>query len=128
MPVTSSVPSPYHPASFPTASTLSSDCGPGSPSPPTLPRPEFNLTDPCSYTWCGDGSCKTNGNSYECDCNADSDNFLNATALPCFKECSLGADCHHLGTPPPSDQSSSPIKDSWTLLILGALFLPLIQL
>ncbi|KAK8597842.1 hypothetical protein V6N13_095238 [Hibiscus sabdariffa] len=25
--------------------TLSSDCGTGSPSPPTLPQPEFNLTD-----------------------------------------------------------------------------------
>ncbi|KAK8991319.1 hypothetical protein V6N11_062337 [Hibiscus sabdariffa] len=107
--------------------TLSSDCGTGSPSPPTLPQPEFNLTDACSYTWCGDGRCKTNGNSYECDCSADSHNFLNATALPCFKECSLGADCHR-GFSTPSSSSSAGLRGVkvWTLLILGALFLPLI--
>lgn len=85
----------------------------------------------CSYTWCGDGSCKTKGSSYQCDCNAGSYNLRNTITLPCFNPCkffkigirislqfdlltatvlcigsgSLGADCqdHGAGTP-----SSSP--------------------
>ncbi|KAG8491614.1 hypothetical protein CXB51_014972 [Gossypium anomalum] len=63
--------------------------------------------------------------------------ILTATVL-CIGSGSLGADCHDLGvgTPPPDHSSSppglreirkvSPIKDSWTLLILGAIFLPLL--
>ncbi|KAK6236282.1 hypothetical protein SCA6_011619 [Theobroma cacao] len=124
--------------------TLNFGCGTGSPSPPSPPPPPFNLSDPCSFTWCGDGTCKTNGAGYECDCNAGSDNLLNMTALPCFKDCSLGADCHGLGlgTPPPPDSNSSPpgqsssshglrehgtaspIEYSLTLLMLAAMFLP----
>ncbi|KAB2076835.1 hypothetical protein ES319_A06G066200v1 [Gossypium barbadense] len=118
--------------------TLNFDCAGENPSPPTPPEPVFNLSDPCSYTWCGDGSCKTKGSSYQCDCNAGSYNLRNTTTLPCFNPCSLGADCHDLGVgTPPRDHSSSPpglreirkvspIKDSWTLLILGPIFLPLL--
>ncbi|XWS17202.1 hypothetical protein CRYUN_Cryun33cG0048200 [Craigia yunnanensis] len=126
--------------------TLSFGCGSGSPSPPPPPQ-HFNLSDPCTFTRCGDGSCKTNGTDYECDCNAGSDNLLDKPALPCFKECSLGADCHGLGlgTPPPpaSDSNTSPPDQSSSshgvrelrrasmieyslkvVLILGAPFLP----
>ncbi|PPD93521.1 hypothetical protein GOBAR_DD09550 [Gossypium barbadense] len=57
--------------------------------------------------------------------------ILTATVL-CIGSGSLGADCHDLGvgTPPPDHSSSppglreirkvSPIKDGWTLLLLGA--------
>ncbi|XVE54339.1 hypothetical protein DITRI_Ditri03aG0072200 [Diplodiscus trichospermus] len=125
--------------------TLDFSCGEGSPPPPSPPN--FNLSDPCTLTWCGDGSCKTNGTGYECDCNAGSDNLLDMPDLPCFKECSLGADCHGvgLGKPPPPpppfdslppDQSSSypgprELKRASSiehclkvLLILGAVILP----
>ncbi|KAK5824523.1 hypothetical protein PVK06_019298 [Gossypium arboreum] len=63
--------------------------------------------------------------------------ILAATVL-CIGSGSLGADCHDLGVgTPPRDHSSSPpglreirkvspIEDSWTLLILGAIFLPLL--
>ncbi|PPS20492.1 hypothetical protein GOBAR_AA00059 [Gossypium barbadense] len=63
--------------------------------------------------------------------------ILAATVL-CIGSGSLGADCHDLGVgTPPRDHSSSPpglreirkvspIKDSWTLLILGPIFLPLL--
>ncbi|XVE98240.1 hypothetical protein REPUB_Repub03eG0088600 [Reevesia pubescens] len=91
--------------------TLNFGCGAGSPSPPPSPSsPSFNLSDPCTFTWCGDGSCKTNGSGYECDCNAGADNLLDKAALPCFNECSLGADCQGLllGPPPPSPSDSNP--------------------
>ncbi|KAL4302246.1 hypothetical protein GQ457_10G016690 [Hibiscus cannabinus] len=125
--------------------TLNLGCGSESPSPPPPPPPTFNLSDLCSFAWCGDGSCKTTGSDYECDCNDGSANLLAKPTLPCFKQCTsaLGTDCHGvwLGKPPgtsssPPTTSSSPppytpsshgrasrIQDSLKiLLILVALF------
>ncbi|KAK8698455.1 hypothetical protein V6N13_114573 [Hibiscus sabdariffa] len=123
--------------------TLNLGCGSESPSPPPPPPPTFNLSDLCSFAWCGDGSCKTTGSDYECDCNDGSANLLAKPALPCLKQCALGTDCHGvwLGKPPgtsssPPTTSSSPppytpsshgrasrIQDSLKiLLILVALF------
>ncbi|OMO57994.1 hypothetical protein COLO4_34949 [Corchorus olitorius] len=121
--------------------TFNFACG----TPPPLSLPSFNSSDPCSFTWCFDGSCKTNGTGYECDCNAGSDNLFNVKTLPCFKDCALGADCKgvELGPPPPPNTNSSPppnkppssrglrglqiesvFIDRLTLLTLAALFLP----
>ncbi|MFQ6627657.1 hypothetical protein Gotur_005059, partial [Gossypium turneri] len=88
-----------------TGGTLNFGCGAESPSspPPPLPSWTFNLSDPCTFTWCGDGSCKANGTGYECDCNEGYANLLANPTLPCFKECTLGGDCHNvwLGPQPP---------------------------
>ncbi|KAE8680973.1 Detected protein of unknown function [Hibiscus syriacus] len=112
--------------------TLNLGCGNGSPSPPAAPPATFNLSDPCTLTWCGDGSCKTNESGYECNCNDGSDNLLDMPALPCFNECALGVGCHGitLGKPPPTPSNAPPpatssshgwasrIKDSLKILVI----------
>ncbi|KAG9459377.1 hypothetical protein H6P81_003885 [Aristolochia fimbriata] len=76
--------------------TLDFNCGNSSPFPPPAP-PIFNLTDPCSYTLCGEGTCVTDGRGYRCDCFKGSANLENRTNLPCFKQCAFGGDCSALG-------------------------------
>ncbi|XP_026397855.1 uncharacterized protein LOC113293431 isoform X2 [Papaver somniferum] len=73
--------------------TMNFDCG-GIPVPtPTLP-PQ-NTTATC--LWCGDGTCVKDGDADVCQCSQGSANLLNKKDLPCFKECSFGADCINLG-------------------------------
>ncbi|XP_068647910.1 uncharacterized protein [Aristolochia californica] len=122
--------------------TLDSSCGNAAPPPPPHP-PAFNLTDPCSYTLCGEGTCVRTGTAYRCDCNEGSANALNMTGLPCFRECVYAADCNGLGlgltpappalpppTPVPSNSGSSKEKsfsgkhEVITVLVLVAMFIP----
>ncbi|KAL4195334.1 hypothetical protein AMTRI_Chr05g64110 [Amborella trichopoda] len=102
--------------------TLDLSCGETAPPPPfPLLPPPINLSDPCSYTSCGEGKCvRINETSHMCECNPGSANLLNATNLPCFKQCSLGADCKGIGfgpgatspppppPPPPPSMATSP--------------------
>ncbi|KAA3468324.1 neurogenic locus notch-like protein 3-like isoform X2 [Gossypium australe] len=97
-------------------STLNFGCGesPSSPPPPPPPLPSWalNLSDPCTFTWCGDGSCKANGTGYECDCNEGDANLLANPTLPCFKECTLGGDCHNVWLGPRPPPSPPPLRSS----------------
>ncbi|KAA8540445.1 hypothetical protein F0562_024636 [Nyssa sinensis] len=89
--------------------TLNFQCGDGSPPPPPPPLPSLNFTSPCGLVWCGDGNCVVNETKYYCQCNEGSSNLLDLPALPCFKQCYLGADCQGVGLghqpPPPSAAS-----------------------
>ncbi|KAK9117946.1 hypothetical protein Scep_016039 [Stephania cephalantha] len=91
--------------------TLDMNCGgsaPPSPSPPFPPFPTLpNFTDTCAMTWCGDGTCVANGTWHLCKCNEGSGNLMNMTAMPCFKQCSLGADCNGIILGPLSPPSPS---------------------
>ncbi|XP_064958104.1 uncharacterized protein LOC135608952 [Musa acuminata AAA Group] len=69
------------------------------PAPSPLPNPlNFSLWDPCLYSFCGGGTCvKTSTSEHRCDCKAGFKNLLNDSSLPCYRDCSLGADCANLG-------------------------------
>ncbi|KAI3956346.1 hypothetical protein MKW92_008378 [Papaver armeniacum] len=97
--------------------TMNFDCGGTSLPAPTLP-PQ-NTTATC--LWCGDGTCVKDGDANVCQCSQGSANLLNKKDLPCFKECSFGADCINLGfdfgsPPPPSwtENGTSPTPPSST--------------
>ncbi|KAL7140033.1 hypothetical protein ABFS83_09G093700 [Erythranthe nasuta] len=79
--------------------TLDLECEGGAP-PPPLP-PSFDVSNPCNFVWCGDGSCVVNGTGHYCQCNQGSSNLLSNTSLVCLKQCSFGADCSALGFCPP---------------------------
>ncbi|KAG9459378.1 hypothetical protein H6P81_003886 [Aristolochia fimbriata] len=102
--------------------TLDFNCANAAPSPAPPHPPVFNLTDPCSYTLCGEGTCVRTGKGYRCDCNKGSANLLNMTGLPCFRECVFGGDCSGLGfgithvpppppPPPPTTSNSGSTKE-----------------
>uniref|UniRef100_A0A0E0CVJ0 EGF-like domain-containing protein n=1 Tax=Oryza meridionalis TaxID=40149 RepID=A0A0E0CVJ0_9ORYZ len=82
------------------------------PAPAPLPSPKnFSLpTDPCQLAYCGlGGTCKNGtGLSYHCECSEGFSNLLNITTMPCFQNCSIGADCASIGLSPSSNSSSSP--------------------
>ncbi|KAM7256085.1 hypothetical protein ACFE04_011826 [Oxalis oulophora] len=80
--------------------TMDFECGGASlaPPPPPPPPPTFNLTDPCSLVLCIDGVCVPDGSSnYTCNCYPNATNVFGNPKLPCFNECSFGADCSQLG-------------------------------
>ncbi|ONK59446.1 uncharacterized protein A4U43_C08F6510 [Asparagus officinalis] len=83
------------------------DCGmPQIPTNISLPT---NLTDPCNFAWCGNGTCvPDNDKGHKCNCNAGAYNLLNLPKMPCFQECYLGSDCNGLGLTPPSPPLISP--------------------
>ncbi|XP_038984842.1 neurogenic locus notch homolog protein 3-like [Phoenix dactylifera] len=93
------------------------------PSPPTPSN--SSMLDPCFWSYCGGGTCvKTSSFDHRCECQEGFSNLLNETRLPCYRDCSLGADCANLGitlsnatTPssPPSlsDNGSSFAGDSF---------------
>eukprot|EP00261_Vitis_vinifera_P023149 XP_010654920.2 PREDICTED: uncharacterized protein LOC104880305 [Vitis vinifera] len=121
--------------------TLDLQCGKGVSSPPPNPTPasllppSFNLLDPCSYVWCGEGRCVANGSSgHTCQCNEGSANLLNKTSLACLKQCNFGAGCTGLGfgqhsPPSPSLSGSIRVSNCWsclqalTMVALAAVFL-----
>uniref|UniRef100_A0A0E0K929 EGF-like domain-containing protein n=1 Tax=Oryza punctata TaxID=4537 RepID=A0A0E0K929_ORYPU len=82
------------------------------PAPAPLPSPKnFSLTtDPCQLAYCGSGGTCKNGTglSYHCECSEGFSNLLNITTMPCFQNCSIGADCASIGLSPSSNSSSSP--------------------
>lgn len=79
------------------------------PSPPPIPTDgSSSFLDPCTLAICGDGECvKASSFSVSCSCNPGSTNLLNNQNFPCFRKCSLGADCDELGINFPT-QSSPP--------------------
>ncbi|KAF6166987.1 hypothetical protein GIB67_030680 [Kingdonia uniflora] len=102
--------------------TLDFGCGTNSsPSAPAPPPPPFDLNNPCTISWCGEGSCVRNGSVANCHCNAGSDNLMGLKTFPCFKECNFGGDCKDFGfgnsasspppPPPPSSSNSGSSKN-----------------
>lgn len=87
------------------------------PSPPMAPPTNLSLFDPCMWAYCGGGKCITTGTyEHKCICNKDFSNLFNASSFPCYRDCSLGADCENLGIsilnstaspPDPKDLSGS---------------------
>ncbi|KAK7280079.1 hypothetical protein RJT34_25141 [Clitoria ternatea] len=92
-----------------------------------------SIFDACYWVDCGGGgSCnKTSLFSYSCKCDDGYYNFLNSSALPCFRECALGLDCSNLGismtnssttvSPPTLDESASFIprrSTLWQLMLI----------
>ncbi|XP_019706850.2 uncharacterized protein [Elaeis guineensis] len=76
-----------------------------------LPKPaDFSFFDPCFWSLCGNGTCvRKSGFGHHCQCNEGFSNLLNVTSLPCFRDCTLGADCINLGfTLSNSSYPSSP--------------------
>ncbi|XP_022883584.1 uncharacterized protein LOC111400399 [Olea europaea var. sylvestris] len=94
-------PVPFSPCAFPNCA-LNFQCGNGAPPPPTpplLPLPPINFTDPCNLVWCGDGTCIANGTSHYCQCFDGFTNLLNLTGmLDC---CKLRRDPNQPPPPPP---------------------------
>ncbi|PIA65298.1 hypothetical protein AQUCO_00100639v1 [Aquilegia coerulea] len=119
--------------------TIDFGCGsstPPSPPAPLLPLPSFNLSDPCGFTWCGEGTCVVDGSDHICQCNQGADNLSGLKGFPCFEECSLGADCNGVGLgvqppPPPSTGSRQVPNSSWmqqslSMLLLAAIFISML--
>ncbi|WOK91566.1 hypothetical protein Cni_G00257 [Canna indica] len=72
-------------------------------------HPNFSLSDPCLLSYCGGGTCvKTSTFGHRCDCQEGFSNLLNQTSLPCYRDCSLGADCANLGISLPNSPPSPP--------------------
>ncbi|PAN51463.1 hypothetical protein PAHAL_9G596200 [Panicum hallii] len=90
--------------------SIDSSCSNGSPAPaPTpLPPPKNFSLDPCELAYCGTGGTCRNGSglSYHCECKEGYSNLLNMTTMPCFHNCSIGADCSRIGILPFSNSSS----------------------
>ncbi|KAG8090705.1 hypothetical protein GUJ93_ZPchr0011g27318 [Zizania palustris] len=97
---------PFLPCTIPNC-TITDSCWNGSsppPPPPPPPPPVPSLTnisifDPCFLQYCGDGgSCERSSDfGHRCACRDGFGNLLNDTSFPCYKQCSLGADCSGLG-------------------------------
>ncbi|XP_042442217.1 protein crumbs homolog 1-like [Zingiber officinale] len=91
--------------------SLNYKCFNDSGTPATPPEsPRFpNISNICSVAYCGGGQCVQNSTfGYHCDCHEGYNNLLNSTNLPCYRDCSLGADCSDLGITLNNSSSSSP--------------------
>ncbi|KAL6902392.1 hypothetical protein ACP4OV_005268 [Aristida adscensionis] len=88
--------------------SCSKDSSPPAPTP--LPSPKNFSLDPCELAYCGTGGTCKNGSglSYHCECKEGFSNLLNITSMPCFQNCSIGADCASIGILPFSNSSKSP--------------------
>ncbi|KAJ6846237.1 uncharacterized protein M6B38_279340 [Iris pallida] len=77
------------------------DSGAPAPAPAPLPPPPSNLSvfDPCMWAFCGGGECSSVASTYEhkCNCKEGFTNLFNSTTFPCYRDCSIGADCVNLG-------------------------------
>ncbi|KAM0895562.1 hypothetical protein ACQ4PT_023756 [Festuca glaucescens] len=67
------------------------------------------IPNSCELAYCGSGGTCKNGTglSYHCECKEGFSNVLNMTTMPCFHECSYGADCVALGILPSSNSTSA---------------------
>ncbi|KAF8721226.1 hypothetical protein HU200_023147 [Digitaria exilis] len=92
--------------------SIDSTCSNGSsaPAPTPLPSPKNFSLDPCELAYCGSGGTCRNGSglSYHCDCKEGYSNLLNMTTMPCFQNCSIGADCSRIGLPISNSSDKSP--------------------
>ncbi|CAL4912694.1 unnamed protein product [Urochloa decumbens] len=79
------------------------------PAPTPLPPPKNFSLDPCELAYCGTGGTCKNGSglSYHCECKEGYSNLLNMTNMPCFHNCSIGADCSRIGILPFSNSSNN---------------------
>ncbi|KAJ8535978.1 hypothetical protein K7X08_034379 [Anisodus acutangulus] len=117
--------------------TLNLGCGSQEASPPASPALSFNISDPCSISWCNNGKCEVVGTKPYCQCNEGSENLMDMPALPCFDQCVLGADCKgvelggdpsSLPPPPPPGNGSSGVPNcsrrlcALTVLLLFTIF------
>ncbi|XP_047084631.1 fibropellin-1-like isoform X1 [Lolium rigidum] len=78
--------------------------------PAPSPR-NFSLSpDACDFAYCGSGGTCKNGTglSYHCECKEGFNNVLNMTTMPCYQDCSYGADCAALGILPSSNSTAAP--------------------
>ncbi|BAT94113.1 hypothetical protein LR48_Vigan02g221500 [Vigna angularis] len=107
------------------------------PDPQNESKANASIFNACHWVDCGGGSCnRTSFFSYSCICDAGYYNILNATALPCFKECAFGLSCSNLGitlmnssrAPPPpptlNENDSLILRGSsslWLLLLVLAI-------
>ncbi|CAN6307926.1 unnamed protein product [Urochloa humidicola] len=91
--------------------SIDSSCSKGSsaPAPTPLPAPKNFSLDPCELAYCGTGGTCKNGSglSYHCECKEGYSNLLNMTTMPCFQNCSIGADCSRIGILPFSNSSNN---------------------
>ncbi|RDX67999.1 hypothetical protein CR513_53067, partial [Mucuna pruriens] len=95
---------------IPNVGTLNYSCS-NAPAPAEQKERKANesIFDACHWVDCGGGSCnKISFFSYSCNCDAGYYNLLNATALPCFKECALGLGCSNLGISMANSSTASP--------------------
>ncbi|KAL2324434.1 hypothetical protein Fmac_023492 [Flemingia macrophylla] len=119
--------------------TLNNSCS-SAPAPAQQKERKANesIFDACHWVDCGRGMCnKTSSFSYNCQCDAGYYNLLNATALPCYRECALGMDCSNLGisvknsstAPPPSlnANDSLVLRGSSPWLLMAIIFIANIQ-
>ncbi|ONK60497.1 uncharacterized protein A4U43_C08F19120 [Asparagus officinalis] len=96
------------------------------PAPAPVPPPPDNLSifDPCMWSYCGGGKClNTATYEHKCECDEGYSNLFNTSTFPCYKDCSLGADCANLGinvsnltksaspSSLPADNSTSAARD-----------------
>ncbi|CAL4929183.1 unnamed protein product [Urochloa decumbens] len=91
--------------------SIDSSCSNSSsaPAPTPLPPPKNFSLDPCELAYCGTGGTCRNGSglSYHCECKEGYSNLLNMTNMPCFHNCSIGADCSRIGILPFSNSSNN---------------------
>ncbi|WVZ55558.1 hypothetical protein U9M48_006200 [Paspalum notatum var. saurae] len=66
------------------------------------------IPNSCDLAYCGTGGTCRNGSglSYHCECKDGYSNLLNMTTMPCFQNCSIGANCASLGISPLSNSSN----------------------
>ncbi|KAG0489117.1 hypothetical protein HPP92_007928 [Vanilla planifolia] len=65
-----------------------------------LPSPpdKLSLFNPCTWSFCGGGECvRSSTFEHRCECKPNYSNLLNISSFPCYKDCSIGADCKNLG-------------------------------
>ncbi|KAI4992864.1 hypothetical protein ZWY2020_007177 [Hordeum vulgare] len=79
------------------------------PSPAPSPKNVSISANPCDLAYCGSGgTCKNaTGLSYHCECKEGFSNVLNMTTMPCFQDCSYGADCAAIGILPSTNSTST---------------------
>ncbi|XP_020587437.1 slit homolog 2 protein [Phalaenopsis equestris] len=81
---------------------------PPAPAPFPAPPHNFTLFDPCAWSFCGGGECvRSSTFEHSCECKKGYSNLLNVSSFPCYKDCSIGADCSNLGIGL-SNSSSAP--------------------
>ncbi|URE17260.1 EGF [Musa troglodytarum] len=92
--------------------SINYSCSNGTLAPAASPSPHptnVSKLDPCSYSYCGAGTCVSRSTfGYRCECREGFSNLLNMTIFPCYRDCSLGGDCANLGITLSNSSSSSP--------------------